>query len=58
MAAAEPEQLQDDHQSGDVARQRVAQAGAVRQDQIGLKLGQPVVGMRVWASRPKPVLTP
>ena len=40
MAAAEPEQLQDDHQPRHVARQRIAEAGAVRQDQVGLQLGQ------------------
>ena len=44
IAAAEAEQFQDDHQPDDVARQRLAEAGAVRQDQIALQLGQPVVG--------------
>ena len=44
IAAAEAEQLEQDHQPRDVARQRVAETGAVRQDQVGLELGQAVVG--------------
>ena len=44
MAAAEAEQLEHDHQPRDVARQRLAEARAVRQDQVGLQLGEPVVG--------------
>ena len=43
MAAAEPEQLEDDHQPRDMARKRVAEAGAVREDEVGLKLGETVV---------------
>ena len=41
MAAAEPEQLQHDHQPDDMARQRVAEPAAVRQDQVALQFGQP-----------------
>ncbi len=44
IAAAEAEQLQDDHQPRDMARQRIAEAGAVRQDEVGLKLGKALVG--------------
>ena len=44
MAAAKAEQLEDDHQPRDVARQRVAEARAVRQDEVALQLGEAVVG--------------
>ena len=44
ITAAEAEQFEDDHQPRDAARQRVAKAGAVRQDQIGLQLGQALIG--------------
>ena len=43
MTAAKTEQLEDDHQPHDVARERIAEAGTVRQDEVGLQLGQPVV---------------
>ena len=43
MAAAETKQLQNDHQPRDVARKRIAEAGAVRKDEICLKLGQALV---------------
>ena len=42
MAAAEAEQFQHDHQPGDMARQRLAKPGAVREDEVGLQLGQPL----------------
>ena len=42
MPAAKANQFQDDHQPGDVARKRVSQSGAMRQDQICLKLGETV----------------
>ena len=44
VAAAEADQLENDHQPGDVARQRIAEAGAMRQDQVGLQLRQPMRG--------------
>ena len=44
IAAAEAEQFEDDHQPRDVARQRLAEAGAVRQDQISLQLGEAGIG--------------
>jgi hypothetical protein len=43
ISAPKTEQFQDDHQPGNVARERIAQACAVRQDQVRLKLGQPFV---------------
>ena len=43
MTAAEAEQLQHDHQPHHVAREGVAEPGAVRQDQVGLQLGKAVV---------------
>ena len=42
--AAEAEQFQHNHQPDDMARQRFAEPAAVRQDQIALQLGQPIVG--------------
>ena len=44
MAATEAEQLQHDHQPDDVARERVAEPGAVRKDEVGLELGKTLVG--------------
>ncbi len=44
IAAAETEQLEDDHQPDDVARQRFAEAATVREDEIALQLSQPVGG--------------
>ena len=44
ITAAKAEQLEDDHQPDDVARQRLAEPGAVRQDQVALQIGQPFVG--------------
>src|SRR5215208_3470713 len=44
MATAEAEQLEDDHQSRDVTRQRFPEAGAVRQDQVGLEFGKAIIG--------------
>src|SRR4051812_33402253 len=44
MAAAEAKQLEDDHQPRNVTRKRIAEPGAVRQDQVGLELGEAVIG--------------
>jgi len=44
MAAPEAQQLEEDHQTGDVPRERVAKSGTVRQDQVGLELGQSLIG--------------
>ena len=41
-SATEAEQLQDNHQPNDMARQCVAEPAAVRQDQVALQLGQAV----------------
>ncbi len=43
MAATETEQLQHDHQPGDMPRQRIPETGAVRQDEVGLELRKPIV---------------
>ena len=43
MAAAQAEQLEHDHQPRDVARKGLAEARAVRQDQVRLQLGEALV---------------
>ena len=40
--AAETEQLEQDHQSDDVARERFSEPARMRQDQVALEFGQPV----------------
>ena len=42
--AAETEQFQNDHQPHDMARQRLAEAGAVGENEVGLQLRQAVGG--------------
>ena len=44
MAAAEADQLEDDHQPDGVARQRVAEPAAVAEDQVALEVGELVGG--------------
>ncbi len=44
MSATQSKQLQHDHQPRHVPRKRIAKTRAVREDEVGLKLGQPIVG--------------
>ncbi len=43
IASPETEQLKQDHQSRDVPRQRIAETGTVRQNEIGLEFCEPLV---------------
>jgi hypothetical protein len=44
MSATQSKQLQHDHQARHVPRKRIAKTRAVREDEVSLKLGQPIVG--------------
>jgi hypothetical protein len=57
-AAPEREQLERHHQPHVAAGQRLADAAAMRQDQVALQRGRVLRAIRTLASLPKPVLTP
>jgi hypothetical protein len=58
VAARQAGRLQRQHQPHDGGAQRLADADAVRADQVALQRARSASLMRVEASLPKPVLTP